>query len=378
MKKNICIAIFMLVFSATVFADGCIIPDYDYYGDILAPEQKAVIYWDGTKEQLILSTKISLDDVSNFAWVVPIQSNTKPEVEEADEEIFFELAELFSRDKETGYDRLLPPLGGMESGHQGVEVIETKKIDVYDIAILAATDSTALLNWLNENNFSFPEEKKNVLEYYVTLANNYKPYYFVANKVNLSNKYPDLAVSEQDRECAKSLVLSVNEEVIYDPYIVRDLEGFIQYLIYDLEYEECENTDFDAVFVLTQLGVGISTPLKYTFTPDEPTYPMHMTSVNPGSTQATVFLIGEKCFDDKEKYLSFDAALENQGFAQGHGFEKGKCITQTSFNGETAKLLHDSFFKETDYAPSNPDKSLYEIIWELIVSIIEKIFVPYA
>ena len=161
-QKNFMLAFFFLIGFPFVFANGGIMPRYDYSGEIFLPEQRAVIYWDGSQEQMILSTKISVDDISDFAWVVPVQSDSKPLVEEADEEIFFELVRLFTKQLES---KGFGTLGVFGSASAGVEVIETKKVDIYDITILKATDSNALLDWLNDNGYTFPPEKINVLEY---------------------------------------------------------------------------------------------------------------------------------------------------------------------------------------------------------------------
>ncbi len=341
-----------LVSLSSVFADGCIMPpDYGLYDDILMPEQKAVLYWDGNQEQLIISTKVSMDQVMDFAWVVPIQSSSKPEVDEASEEIFFKIAELFNVGKSDGWNMAVPVLGGISSEAPKVEVIESKKLDIYDITILKATDGSALLNWLNQNEYSFPEGKQNVLDYYIELESNYnKPFYFIANKVNLQNKYPGIAITDYDRECTEAFYL--DERLMFEPYIARELEEFVESEM--PYYEECDAANLQAVTVLATLSLGISTPLKYSFTPLEPTYPMHMTSVNEGHIDAKLFLIGENCFDDKDGYFLFQSAVQNPSFAKSQGFEKGNCITSSTFSGNTSKLLTDSFFSEK---PFNPEYS---------------------
>ncbi|HIH20411.1 TPA: hypothetical protein HA244_04040 [Candidatus Micrarchaeota archaeon] len=77
--------------AANASADGGIIP-VSPYAQVLAPEQKAAIFWDGTTERMILSTKITSNDSAGMAWVVPIQSSSQPKVKPADTTIFFKLA----------------------------------------------------------------------------------------------------------------------------------------------------------------------------------------------------------------------------------------------------------------------------------------------
>jgi len=81
--------------AGVAFADGMVVRPPNYNKEVFIPEQKAVIFWDGSTEKLILESKISVEDIANVAWVVPIQSSTKPIVETADEQIFYRLADLF-------------------------------------------------------------------------------------------------------------------------------------------------------------------------------------------------------------------------------------------------------------------------------------------
>lgn len=140
--------------------------------------QRAVIWHDGTSETLILSTQFR-GDASEFAWVIPVPN--KPEVTKAKDELFTALEE-YTRPK---YSDAMPVplvgrgLGGVEdSGAPSVTVVETKKIDIYDIAVLEASEGTALREWLEANGFEYPATKQHLLQYYVD-----KNWYFVAVKV---------------------------------------------------------------------------------------------------------------------------------------------------------------------------------------------------
>ena len=179
MKKAFFAPLFFLVLFGNCFADGCIMPMPDYSENIFMPEQKAVIIWDGQTEQLTIESKVTTEDIANFAWLIPIESSTKPEVEEADEQIFFELVNLFE-EKHDGKNMDLFGTNQLPES-TGVEVIEQLSIDIYDIAILRATDEIALINWLNSNGYSFPEAFPNLLSDYIKSGS----YYFVANKINL-------------------------------------------------------------------------------------------------------------------------------------------------------------------------------------------------
>ncbi|MFH1056189.1 MAG: DUF2330 domain-containing protein, partial [Candidatus Micrarchaeota archaeon] len=168
-------AIAFLFLAANASADGGIVP-VSPYAQVFAPEQKAAVFWDGTTERMILSTKITSNDSTGMAWVIPIQSSSQPEVKPSDTSIFFKLGNLFG--EEIIYDRTYGGFGaGVASGGKGVEVLQTIQVDVYNSTVLKATDAGALLDWLDGNGFSFPESKKSVLDYYVGKGN----YYFIAN-----------------------------------------------------------------------------------------------------------------------------------------------------------------------------------------------------
>ncbi|MCK4590034.1 MAG: DUF2330 domain-containing protein [Nanoarchaeota archaeon] len=177
MKKLI--VVFMLVlFLPIVVADGWHVSDR--WEHLYEPSQKAVIFWDGQKETMILSSAVKAEDVANFAWVVPIQSSVQPTVEAGNISIFEDLVDYFTEER-NGFGKF-----GIMAG--GVEVLETKEIDVYDITILKATSADDLIDWLNENGYQVPETAKPVLEKYVLAGD----FYFVANKIDLSNKYSEI------------------------------------------------------------------------------------------------------------------------------------------------------------------------------------------
>jgi len=126
----------------------------DFSKYVYAPSQKAAIIWDGFKETLILSTKIAMDEPQDVAWVVPIQSSTKPEVTKGNIKVFFTISGLLNpAPKGRGYG-LFDAMSGGTPEDQGVEVLEEKSVDIYDIAILRATSADVLVDWLNDNGYS--------------------------------------------------------------------------------------------------------------------------------------------------------------------------------------------------------------------------------
>jgi len=299
-----------------VWADGGVFPDYSE--KIYLPAQKAVISWDGEEETMVLSTKIKTEDLANMAWVIPIPSKVKPEIEAGDIEIFYDLVNLF------GGGRKVPDLGiGRQEGSEKVEVIEFKKVDIYDIATLKAIDAKSLVNWLNENGYIVPEETVPLLQEYCDQEN----FYFIANKINLANKYEDSNVEERE-------------------------------------------------IVLMELGQGIATPLKIKFQPQAPFYPLKISSVNEGETLIDVYLFSQTPVKDKFGVLAISQMTKNdssikQAFKEDYdlGYDY---ITYLVYSGNLKNLDSDSWFEEQEYDSAlDPNYiSLGDRIWQVFIIVI--------
>jgi HEAT repeat protein len=62
-----------------------------------------------------------------------------------------------------------------------VKVIEVKTVGAYEVAVLSASDTGSLENWLDANRYSFPIDKASVIDAYIK-----QQWYFVAVKIDLS------------------------------------------------------------------------------------------------------------------------------------------------------------------------------------------------
>ena len=154
--------IFAFLVPSVIFADGMMIAPPSRY--IFETDQKAVIFFEDGMETLIISTSFK-GDAEDFGWVVPTPS--RPKVEKASKEIFTALKEL------TEVQGDYPKAAGFgldlmsEKGVNSVHVLEEKKIEYYDIAVLAADDKGALVDWLNKNGYHFPKQYSYVLDSYI-------------------------------------------------------------------------------------------------------------------------------------------------------------------------------------------------------------------
>ncbi|HLC38287.1 MAG TPA: DUF2330 domain-containing protein [Candidatus Norongarragalinales archaeon] len=344
-------AVCFLFLAANASADGGIVPVSPYAG-VFAPEQKAAIFWDGTTERIILSTKITSNDSMGMAWVIPIQSDSQPEVKPSDSSILFKLGNLFG--ERIVYDR---PSGGFGAGAagaaNGVEVLQTLQADVYNLTILKATDAESLVEWLDGNGFSFPENKKSVLEYYVG-----KNYYFIANKIDLLGKFPGASADENETACASGISIFTSASRYYG-LNASEAEDDVRWQIEQQfnDTEGCMNSSFNVVQALVELREGIATPLEISFTPEKPFYPMKISSINDGYTTADVYIFGEECFNDSSQLLEFQSAKQDSALAREYGFDNAKCVTMLQYSGQAEGLTQDSFFTEKPF--SEEDDSDY-------------------
>lgn len=185
MKKFLFIFLFsVLLLPNLALADGMMIPPIGRY--IYETDQKGVIFFENGREKLILSTSFN-GDAEDFAWVVPTPS--KPEVQKASSEIFAALRDL-TETKEDWNEKEATMSGigfGLEDAQQSVHVIEEKKIEYYDIAVLAADDKNALVDWLNKNDYRFPQQYSYILDSYIQ-----NKWFFTAVKITKDVKAQQL------------------------------------------------------------------------------------------------------------------------------------------------------------------------------------------
>jgi len=178
------VALSSLAVVSCAWADGMIIPPPDYW--VYETGQEAAIFFDQGQETLILTTNFK-GEVKNFGWVVPVP--TKPDVSKGSDEILENLREIVAvRYRNVGILEA-PMTAGLEKDQSAtVTVVETKKIDYLDLAVLTATDSQALANWLKDNGYQYPQESSWILNDYISNG-----WYFVAVKVSPeSQNAPDV------------------------------------------------------------------------------------------------------------------------------------------------------------------------------------------
>ena len=152
-----------------VLADGAPLPPLGHEADVRMPGQKAILVHDAQagREELILSVK--LFGVPEAAWVVPVPA--RPEVRVASAEWFSHLSDLTQPQIVTHVEVIevdaADDIGAGTVQDEGVDLISREQVGIYDVSVLAADDPRALLDWLNENGYAFPERGEPILEAYV-------------------------------------------------------------------------------------------------------------------------------------------------------------------------------------------------------------------
>jgi hypothetical protein len=179
-----------LLLARNAIADGCFVYHWDKKKDINEPTQKAIIVFDQGVQEMLLQVKYE-GPAEEFGWVIPVPA--KPEVTKGSMKCFYELSQL------TQMRIGLATLSAgdeSKSNHKPVQVIETKTVGAYEIAVLSAQDGKSLEAWLSKNGFSVPKDKSGIVEDYVK-----KGWYFIAVRIGAR----DLQVRSARKAVGKQL-----------------------------------------------------------------------------------------------------------------------------------------------------------------------------
>ncbi len=196
-----------------MFADGAKFLRFDMMDrDLYQSAQRAVILHDNSAgngtQHLILSVQY-VGEVEEFAWVVPVPNI--PEIDVSESEVFHELSDFTVR-------AIPVPRGGgcaAPPPSEGVEVIDEQVVGPYAVAILSADDPTALMDWLSENGYFFPEAGEEIVAEYIE-----KEWYFVATRIDSVDEETGDALAEGSIE---PIVMSFASDGIVYPLRITAL-----------------------------------------------------------------------------------------------------------------------------------------------------------
>ncbi len=333
------------------------------HGILSEAGQKALIIWDENKEKetLLLNASFDIDSLANFCWIIPIQSSIEPDVEAGENSVFDLMEDLFPLIVQKPWSYYSASYMSSWDGYNNstVEVLTIQEIGIYDLTTLEASDPNDLTYWLEDNGFNnLPSNFTSKIRAY---TNADEKYYFVVNKIDLENEFslPLDYIEEYSHDTWDNLVnddsltLSKIDDCIdelknFVADIIKDEENydpgsFVGYIMseseYDDLYEDWQNITISNYelksFIKTRINEselfttiydlfeGAGTPLKISFYPDKPTYPLYISSIADNWGGIDCYFIGPDRVKDKNGLLkyqtyrvltsSIESELENLG-----------------------------------------------------------------
>jgi hypothetical protein len=155
--------------ASVAYADGYVIFEPTSSSSIMADQKAVLIYRDG-HEDLIISINLdlrSVQELPDMAWIIPVPS--APDVQVTSHALFDELNQLSAPEIIYKTERR----GGFHWGLSAaappppVEVLERKQVGVYDVAVIAGREGSALLDWLHAEGFTVPNALQPALDAYI-------------------------------------------------------------------------------------------------------------------------------------------------------------------------------------------------------------------
>jgi len=181
-----------LLYPTKSFADG----SFFYYkveelgNPAESPNQRAFILHDGELETLILQVKYS-GSVEDFAWVVPLPSLPEENsITTVNDSVFEELHNQTQPRLYRSQGRIALMGGTWHYRHASsdvevemeVEVWDKFEVGPYEVAVISGSSSLALIDWLNSNDFHFPDQAHTAIDFYIK-----KQWYFMATRVHVES-----------------------------------------------------------------------------------------------------------------------------------------------------------------------------------------------
>jgi len=169
-----------------------------------------------------------------------------PGIEEADFAVF-ELMSRLAPSKRPHYG-MSRNAGTLGMEEDNVEVIERRTVGAFDITVLRSSDASILREWLEERGFEYDRDVEEVLREYID-----KGWCFVAMRIAPSR-----------------------------------------------EGEEVE----------ALLSHGTIDPLRFSFATPRPVYPLRISSLNPGSSEVLIYVLGDTVYGHPRMNLEFAEAWQ--------------------------------------------------------------------
>ncbi len=224
------LAVCALGMALTLAAPGAAWADGAFFGGVEEPAQEAVILFHDSTEEMTLRVAYRGAE-GDFGWVVPLPS--EPVIEEAGEGLFEYLDGNYGS-ASGGYD--IRQAGGEMAMGTGIEVVEERRVGIFDTTVLRASDPGELATWLGERGYPYGPEQAELFRYYTD-----KGWCFAAFRVAPGA----MDGSEAGREAP---------------------------------------------------GAAYLQPLRFTFSSPRPVFPLKMSSGNPTGSLVRLYVIGDDTY----------------------------------------------------------------------------------
>ena len=217
-------------FPALALAEGGFV--WKRGGGLFEPSQKALIVHDHGIEDLVLQVSCE-GPAEELAWLVPLPS--QPTVRAIDGDLFEELSRYTQdRDHWAAFQRIR----GLREANDVVR-IERRKVGVFDVAVVHATDAGELSAWLNRNGFTVSPKALSVFARYLEQG-----WVFTAIRID-----PDERRLWGEKGLRRGALVPIQftfktKQAIYPLSISRLNRGEIEVLLYVLARDVLVHADF--------------------------------------------------------------------------------------------------------------------------------------
>ena len=161
---------------------------YRYEPLIYEISHRSIVIYDQESQKVGLVPQISFRGrPQDFCVVVPTPG--APQLNTVSREVFYEaewLTNSIQRERGSGclsWDILEEDASDVEIAG-GVDIISEQSVGIFNAVTVSATDPDALVNWLQENNYNYSPQDRDMINYYITQ----KGWVFTAMKIDISSE----------------------------------------------------------------------------------------------------------------------------------------------------------------------------------------------
>ena len=177
--------IILLLFPISIHAQVMVFYRHDPL--IYEVSHRSIVIYDRENQKVGLIPEISFSGKpQDFSIIVP--TPTPPKLNTVAREAFYEAERLTSSvRRERGSGCLSGDLFGGDDWEledsTGIDIINEQSVGIFDTVTLSATDPDALINWLQENEYKYSAEDKDIIDYYIQ-----RGWVFTAMKIDVSSE----------------------------------------------------------------------------------------------------------------------------------------------------------------------------------------------